>query len=224
MSVIEDASRKLDIAQQQSAATGADGGQSPLPFQREKPSRGWVVPVLAMAGGAALVWVGFQLADTLKHKTSTHSTEIPVPATISNSVASIAAPAASVAASPAPEPVAKAAPDTAEQDVRQAVDAWARAWSKQDVAGYLGSYSDDFQAPDKLSLAQWKERRTARIGKPKFIKVTLKSVQATVTQDTATVRFEQDFQSDNLKESGIKKELLLKKVNGRWLILSEVTR
>jgi ketosteroid isomerase-like protein len=224
MSVVEEASRKLDIAQQQSAADGADGVQSPTPFHRQKSFNRWLVPVLAMAGVAALALVWFQLTDTLKHKTSIHSTEMPVPATISNSVASSAAPASSVAASPVPEPVAKAASDISEQDVRQAVDAWALAWSNRDVKGYLESYSEDFQVPDKLSLAQWKERLTARIGKPKFIKVTLRSIQVTVTQDTATVRLEQDFQSDNRKESGVKKELLLRKDKGRWLIYSEVTR
>ena len=76
----------------------------------------------------------------------------------------------------APKPAAAAlptarAPTAAVADesdaVLQAVNAWASAWSRKDVKGYLSQYASDFKTPKGIPRKAWEEEREDRIaGKP----------------------------------------------------------
>src|SRR5713101_5591461 len=91
-----------------------------------------------------------------------------------------------------------------EEEVLQAVLAWAGAWSRQDVKGYLASYAQDFKTPKGEARSQWEAARTQRISSPKKIEVAVESPKVTLKGDSAVVTFRQAYRADNLKINGSK--------------------
>jgi tetratricopeptide (TPR) repeat protein len=140
------------------------------------------------------------------------------------------APSAPVIAKPAPAPapapavVAKAEPaahnDAEREEVLNAVHAWAKAWSEQDVKAYLRAYGSEFKAPNGLSRSAWAEERRSRIKDKGHINVRVESPQVTLNGNTATVRFRQIYESDRLKANS-RKTLVLTRQGGMWQIQQE---
>jgi ketosteroid isomerase-like protein len=109
-----------------------------------------------------------------------------------------------------------------EPEIRQMVMQWAKAWSRRDAAAYLSFYAADFNTPQNVPKAAWEVQRQSRLRKYRSIEVTLNNINISHTgSDTANVRFAQDFRADRYEEMGTPKELLLKKSQGRWFIVSE---
>ena len=125
------------------------------------------------------------------------------------------------AAKPAPvEPPARSAGDPA-GDVLKTVNNWAKAWSNNDVNGYLGFYAHDFQTPAGEPRSDWEAVRKARIAKPKKIEVRIEAPKVKFTGNNhAMVTFRQDYRSANLKV-GSTKTLVMVKTGDRWLIQQE---
>lgn len=135
-------------------------------------------------------------------------------------IAAVEKPQAKPAAKP--EPVAKADPvrDDERDDVLKVVNAWARAWSSQDVKAYLSYYSNDFQAPGGQSRAAWAEGRRARIVGKGEISVKVESPQITIDGNTATAKFRQIYVSDKLTANS-RKTLIFTKQGNKWQIRQE---
>jgi tetratricopeptide (TPR) repeat protein len=135
-----------------------------------------------------------------------------------------------VKAEPAKEPARPAVAAVTEKpaaqtgnpaDILTAVNAWAQAWSKQDVDGYLASYAKDFKTPGGESRGDWEKARRARIEAPKSIAVGIEQAKVTMAgNDQASVTFRQSYRSDKLKSSS-RKTLLMTRADGRWLIREE---
>lgn len=105
--------------------------------------------------------------------------------------------------------------------VEQAVKAWAKAWSSQDVEAYLASYSDDFDPGRNQSLSSWKSDRKIRLRKPSYIKISLKNIKVNMHGNSyAVVRFQQRYESNTYADS-VGKELVLRKYDSVWLITQE---
>jgi tetratricopeptide (TPR) repeat protein len=129
------------------------------------------------------------------------------------------APAAPVRAEPEAKPAAKPArnPD----EVVKAVNQWAKAWSNNDVAAYLGHYAADFKTPKGESRSDWEKKRKARIAKPRKIDVDIESPKVTFNETgRVTVTFRQHYRSDALKVSS-NKTLVMVKSGDKWLIQQE---
>ncbi len=150
----------------------------------------------------------------------------PAPAVVA--VAPKPAPAAPAAAPSAPSAAAPAAPSAAapvasagnEDDVRNAVQAWASAWSRRDMNAYLGAYGKDFDAPGGRKA--WEEERKKRIlGKSK-ISVQVSNLDIKINGSKATARFKQDYDADSLSVNS-RKTLELARVDNRWVIVREAT-
>lgn len=126
------------------------------------------------------------------------------------------------AASPAVSPVEKGKPRAANtEDVIKAVRAWARAWSKQDVAAYLASYARDFKTPNGEPRAAWEKLRRQRVSRPKSIEVELEKIKVDPIYDNqATVNFLQHYRSNALKVKS-DKTLIMVRSGGTWLIQQE---
>ena len=123
---------------------------------------------------------------------------------------------------PAPEAAPPAAqPTSSGDDIVQVVNAWAQAWSKKDVDGYLGFYASDFKTPNGEARRDWEKSRRQRIGAPKSISVTVQAPRVSVQGDKASVTFRQGYRSDVLPARASTKTLVLAKSNGRWLIQQE---
>ncbi len=135
-----------------------------------------------------------------------------------------------VAAMPPQKTVAEPTADPAEElsrnrdQVSNALNNWADAWSAQDVAAYLASYSDQFVPAKNQSFGSWKKERSVRLKRPGYIKITLSDVKINIHgKDYAEVRFKQRYKSDTYGDI-VKKELLMRKVDDKWLITQERTR
>jgi tetratricopeptide (TPR) repeat protein len=106
-------------------------------------------------------------------------------------------------------------------DILKAVNAWAEAWSKKDVDGYLAAYAGDFKTPGGESRADWEKTRRTRIEAPKSIAVGIEQAMVTMAgNDQASVTFRQSYRSDKLRSSS-RKTLLMTRADGRWLIREE---
>lgn len=122
------------------------------------------------------------------------------------------------------KPAAKPAPEgNAERDeVIETVRDWAKAWSAQDVKGYLSAYGSEFQAPNGQARKAWEEERRSRIVGKGRINVKIESPQVSVNGNTATVKFRQVYLSDQLT-ANTRKTLVLTKQAGKWKIKQENT-
>ena len=132
-------------------------------------------------------------------------------------------PASEAPSQGAAEPAAKAAGGQgAETDeLIKTVHAWASAWAKKDVAGYLAHYAKDFKTPKGETRGDWENTRKQRIGAPKKIEVGIESPKVSISGDNAaSVSFRQIYRSDVIKTSGTK-TLVMVKSNGKWLIREE---
>jgi Flp pilus assembly protein TadD len=111
--------------------------------------------------------------------------------------------------------------DGAEDDVVSSVLAWSKAWSDQDVSGYLGHYASEFDPGGGQSKAEWEAARKDRISRPSFIKVTVSDTKVVMNDtNTATVSFRQTYNSNTLKSQN-SKTLRMVKSGGKWLIAKE---
>jgi Flp pilus assembly protein TadD/ketosteroid isomerase-like protein len=147
----------------------------------------------------------------------------PTPMPVAAKPAPAPAPAAVVAAKPAPAPAPAPAPVAANagvSEVEGAVHAWAAAWSRRDMTGYLGAYTSDFTVPGKSHKA-WEDDRKARIVPKKKIKVDVSELKITVNGDKAEAHFRQSYEGDALSTSGHKTLEFVRTANGRWLIRQE---
>lgn len=118
-----------------------------------------------------------------------------------------------------PEP--KADPDAADREaVLNQVHGWAKAWTAQNVDGYLGYYSNEFEPPKGLSRRAWSDERRARIAGKGRIHVGVSTPQVVVKGNTAKVTFRQTYESDRLS-ANTRKTLVMVKNGGKWQIKQE---
>ena len=141
------------------------------------------------------------------------------------------APEPAAKAPPAPPaPVAKAPPPPAKEpakaagnqdDVIKAVNAWAKAWSDNDVNGYLGHYAANFETPKGETREHWESQRKARVAKPRKIHVDIESPKVVFKEGgRVNVTFRQHYQSGSLKVASTK-TLVMVKAGEKWLIQQE---
>ena len=106
----------------------------------------------------------------------------------------------------------------------EAVQAWAKAWARQNADAYLAAYSPKFKTPNGESRSSWENTRRERINSPRKIEVTLSDISVTSTgSDQATVSFKQAYRSDRFSATS-HKALELTKTSGKWLITEERSR
>jgi tetratricopeptide (TPR) repeat protein len=136
---------------------------------------------------------------------------------------------AAPSAKPAPKeaPAAKAAtaatvePARNPDEVIKAVNEWARAWSGNDVEGYLATYASDFETPKGEPRAKWESERKSRVAKPRKIQVSIESPKVVFTENNRVrVTFRQNYRSDALNSSSTK-TLVMVKAGDKWLIQQE---
>ncbi len=111
-----------------------------------------------------------------------------------------------------------------QKEVLETVNAWAAAWSSQDVENYLSFYASDFKTPNNENRILWDETRRKRVTTPEFIKVSITNVIVNFNDaGNAEVSFHQAYRASHLKASG-KKTLLMVKSGDKWLIHEERSR
>jgi hypothetical protein len=128
--------------------------------------------------------------------------------------------AAVPAAKSAPiKPPAK--PSNNPDEVLGALNRWAKAWSENDVPGYLAQYATDFKTPKGESRGNWEAQRKARIAKPRKIQVDVDSPKVVFSDSgRVTVTFRQHYRSDALSVTSTK-TLVMVRAGDKWLIQQE---
>ena len=147
----------------------------------------------------------------------------PAPVTQSQSAAPAPAAAKPATAKPEAKPQVKLAakPSGNPEEVLNAVNLWAKAWSENDVGGYLAHYATDFKTPNGEPRASWEAQRKARIAKPRKIQVDVESPKVVFNDNgRVTVTFRQHYRSDSLEVTS-NKTLVMVKAGDRWLIQLE---
>lgn len=148
----------------------------------------------------------------------------PAPAAAS-AVAAAPAPAAPAAPAPATQVAAAAPPAAVNADaVSNAVFAWTKAWSLQDLNAYFAAYADDFTPEGGLTRKAWEAQRRDRISRPKRVKVVAANQQISpLDGGRVQVSFMQEYESDSFSDQ-VTKVLELKLVGNAWKITREYTR
>ena len=155
---------------------------------------------------------------------STPAASTPTATVVTSTPGAAASSATTAAASPAATKTQPAVSDGASDDVAKAINAWASAWSRKDMKGYLGAYASNFDTPKGMSRKAWEEEREQRIaGKSGKISVSIESPQISVSGDTATAKFRQHYKATGLSTSTTKVMTLVRS-GGRWLIQEEKSR
>ncbi|MBZ0106114.1 MAG: tetratricopeptide repeat protein [Sulfuricella denitrificans] len=161
----------------------------------------------------------------------------PVAAPVVASPAKTAAPAEPAKPTPAAQPAAaakpavetakpaseKTAPETRNDDAAllATVEAWAKAWSAKNVAGYLKFYAPDLVLSKGESRKSWEQTRHERISKPKSISVDIiKPEVRLIDSSHASVTFKQHYRASTFN-SETWKTLVMVKSDGKWLIHEE---
>ncbi|MEM6639492.1 MAG: tetratricopeptide repeat protein [Pseudomonadota bacterium] len=170
-------------------------------------------------------------APTRVATTSPTSRPAPTPARVPpSSEPEILAPVTTTAAvrptpavpRPGPGTVA-ATPVVNENDIENAILAWGKAWSAQDVDNYLGSYAPNFRPANGASRASWSRYRRDRLTAPSFIQVDISDMSIEVQSGVrAKAVFTQRYRSDNYEDQ-VRKTLDMVLVNGRWRIATETS-
>jgi len=140
-------------------------------------------------------------------------------------VSAVAKPAAAgvSAAAASPSPSAQTpTTDAREMQLREQLDAWARAWSRQDMKAYLAAYARDFQPPAGMNRTQWEADRQLKITSKKRIQVEITQLRISWREQEATAQFRQAYESDNLKVVS-RKTMVWVLRDGQWRILRETT-
>lgn len=211
------------LARPAAPAEGPASGQAPAPASATAPAAPASPPTVSAASAPS--------ATTVAKATTSVPAAAPTAAASASAPAKAAAPAkpsptvaaAAPAAAPTSPPAATPAADARQADraaIDKAVRDWAKAWSNKDIPRYYAAYASNFTPANRASRAQWESDRRIRIVSKKSISVEVREMKVSFTGETASVRFQQLYTSDNLKGSS-RKTLEMVRQGNRWLIVRE---
>jgi hypothetical protein len=104
---------------------------------------------------------------------------------------------------------------------KQQLQAWAQAWSTQDVELYLGFYANEYEPAGGVSKEQWAQQRYTRLSKPKWISIDVSDVEVSFVEDSLVeLHFSQRFSSDRFSDVSNKLVVMVLE-EGSWRILEE---
>jgi len=109
-----------------------------------------------------------------------------------------------------------------ETAVRNAVEAWRKAWQTRDLPAYLGLYGPNFAPPQGVNRQVWADTRRARISSKQKIELSLKNLTLQMQGNTATVKFTQVYADERVSMAN-RKTMVWQLAEGRWHIHSETT-
>ena len=121
------------------------------------------------------------------------------------------------------KPATVPAADVDTEAAREAVLAWAKAWSARDVEAYAAAYTADYPGPgSKQNHTDWLAQRRKLIETRKQIAVDIDSLRLERHGETFVASFRQRYRSDGFSDVS-RKRIELVRDNGRWLIRQERT-
>lgn len=103
------------------------------------------------------------------------------------------------------------------------VQAWAQAWSNQDIDAYLSAYVTNYRPQSGLTHELWRAQRQERLQSPEYIRVSIDDFKLLWHAGSeAMVSFLQGYRSNRLDDR-VMKILVLRTQDGQWKIQNEQT-
>ncbi|MFQ5528632.1 MAG: hypothetical protein ACE5GX_20550 [Thermoanaerobaculia bacterium] len=179
---------------------------------------------MRLEGSQADLWKALVLAGVLAVLPSCSDTT-------TREAGSEAAATTETAAKPVPSPAPKPLWQQHLDELQPEVEAWARAWSNQDVDAYLSHYSPDFVPPGGLSREAWEARRRDRLTRPSRVAVAISEFRQVGFKKKWTggrrmelvkVQFRQVYESDSYSDE-VAKVLELELTDLTWKIVTEAS-
>lgn len=122
---------------------------------------------------------------------------------------------------PEPEEPSMTMEPSPEAELIEQVQAWADAWSTQDVDSYLSFYDEAFLPATGIGHEEWAAQRRQRLGAPKSIDVELEALEVDLLgPESAEVTFVQSYNSDSFSDR-VRKTLRMNRSQGAWKIALE---
>lgn len=119
-----------------------------------------------------------------------------------------------------PATKAKGMDETTRQQLQDAVQAWAQAWSSQNMNDYFAAYTPDYTPSKSITREAWQSERRDRIAGRQFVRVKVSNFSFEDTGKKVIARFNQVYESDNI-QSKHRKRLELVLLEGSWKIARE---
>jgi murein L,D-transpeptidase YafK len=98
---------------------------------------------------------------------------------------------------------------------------WQTAWQSKNIDEYISHYSDDFKAM-KMNKEQWRRYKESLNQKYNYIKVSVEAPFLVTKQNEAVISFNQNYESDSLKDLGHKTLYVKQREDNKFEILTEV--
>ncbi len=106
------------------------------------------------------------------------------------------------------------------EQLKGVVEDWKQAWATKDTVRYLSHYSLDYKG-DCGSNAEWRAKRERIIKSSRHIVLKITNLNFDTKENgDIYIKFDQEYGSDKLIDKGLK-ELIMKKIDGVWLITNE---
>lgn len=106
------------------------------------------------------------------------------------------------------------------EEVEDFIHLWKNSWEGQDLERYISCYDRGFTSRN-MDIGAWEKHKQRLNGKYQSIQVEISGLKIKrLTDDTAEVRFTQDYEADGYRDLGIKKMLLIKE-GKEWKIKKE---
>lgn len=181
-------------------------------------------PRLALSGASLIILV--ILVGFLNHghqdNTLVWTAPVEPPGTVIITRQEMPAPAREDQPGASQDPVPATSASLAKTQLLKAIDLWADAWRRRDVAAYLGHYGPGFETPAGMSRQVWTETRTDRISNKEKIDIAIRNLTVQLRNDRATVRFTQIYADERLRMTD-RKTMVWVRHDGRWMIQKENT-
>lgn len=111
---------------------------------------------------------------------------------------------------------------SSEQQVADFLRSWVAAWSSRNPDAYFAHYGDNFEPGDGRSQSNWKERKSRILGAAEFINIRIEEIEIlSSAENKLSIVFTQKYESNTYKNES-RKELMLSKYDGNWLIDKEI--
>jgi len=109
------------------------------------------------------------------------------------------------------------------QQIERLLNHWIKSWQKQDINGYIDSYSPNFKSRAYSSHEAWVKGRRERIERAKRIDITIEKINIkSLSSDRIQVEFMMDYRSDRYSDRS-KKRVIFRLMGGEWRIVRELT-
>lgn len=171
-----------------------------------------------VAIGGTTVGGGLEPAKNPRPARSAAGVSTAAPRVATSAPSLVPAQAAVASAPPPADPAVNGSPR--EQDIREAVEAWRKAWLTRDFPAYVAAYVPDHKGR-AASRESWLHEREARIGRAEQLDIRIDElVIEKLSENKARARFSQSYRSAGYGDR-VRKSLVLVRRDGKWLIEAE---